>query len=259
MKFTQYTKKIFIPVHLIMLMTLPILFQSPQWIFLGIITYIVTSQLGFEIGFHRYLTHRSFKIKHELVKKIILYLGAISGLGQPIFFVCMHKKHHAHADTTLDPHSPTNGIIKSSLYNTYLGKIEDVNMFDAKDALRDPFVKFLDRNFYKVYWITFLVLLAVWWPLAIFGLIYGTVMTIHSFSLLNVVLVHYSHGKEKGYRNFNTPDTSTNRKFYSYILFWYSWGGFLHNNHHALPSCWFMDHRPGEFDFGKYFVKLIKA
>lgn len=241
-----------------MLLTLPIAFSNPWYLFLAVAFYVVTAQFGFELGYHRYLTHRSFKMK-EWVKRVVLYLGTISGLGQPIFFVCMHRKHHAHADTEDDPHSPNNGLIKSSLYSTYLGRLEQINIFVAKDVMRDPYILWLDRNFYKIYWGTFLLLLLVWWPLAIFGMVYGTVVTIHSFSLLNVVLVHHRDGHEKGYRNFDRRDNSVNRRWMSYLLCWYSWGGFLHNNHHAMPSEWHMDHAPGEFDLGKYFVKLIKT
>ena len=63
MKFTQYAKKIFFPVHLIMLSTLPVLFDNWHYISFGIFFYLLTSQFGFELGFHRYLTHRSFKMK----------------------------------------------------------------------------------------------------------------------------------------------------------------------------------------------------
>jgi stearoyl-CoA desaturase (delta-9 desaturase) len=232
--------------------------QNPLWyLLLTILYYVVTAQFGFELGFHRYLTHNAFKM-NEWVKRIVLYIGTISGLGQPIFFVCMHRKHHTHADTIDDPHSPNNGLIKSSLYSTYLGHLEQINIFTAKDAMRDPYVVWLDRNFYKIYWFTFVILLLVWWPLAIFGMIYGTVLTIHSFSLLNVVLVHHRDGHDKGYKNFKRSDNSINRRFMSYALCWYSWGGFLHNNHHAKPNSWHMDMAPGEFDLGKYFVKLIR-
>lgn len=258
MKFTQYSKKIFFPVHLILLLTLPIIINNPAYLIMSVAFYVITSQFGFELGYHRYLTHHAFKMK-EWTKRVVLFLGTISGLGSPIFFVCMHRKHHSHADTENDPHSPNNGLIKSSLYSTYLGKLEQINIFHARDVMRDPYVVWLDKNFYKIYWVTFFVLFLIWWPLAIFGMAYGTVITIHSFSLLNVVLVHHHDDHKKGYKNYDRKDNSTNRKLLSYLLCWYSWGGFLHNNHHHYPSAWHMDQKPGEFDLGKYFVKMIKT
>ena len=254
---TQYAKKIFFPTHAVALASIPWLIDEPKYLLLPVLFYVVTAQFGFELGFHRYLTHRAFEMR-EWVKRVVLYLGSISGLGQPIFFVCMHRKHHRYADTDQDPHSPNNGMIKSSLYSTYLGRLEQINIFSAKDVIRDPWIMWLDRNYYRVYWITFAGLLVIWWPLAVFGLAWGTVVAIHSFSLLNVVLVHHRDGHNKGYKNFERGDNSINRRLMSYLLCWYSWGGFLHNNHHAMPSAWHLDHKPGEFDLGKYFVMLIR-
>ncbi|GKD45666.1 ribonuclease H-like domain-containing protein, partial [Tanacetum coccineum] len=62
-------------------------------------------RLGVTIGYHRLLTHKSFKIPKWL-EYIIVYCGAQSGEGEPIYWVSVHKNHHKYVDTEKDPHTP---------------------------------------------------------------------------------------------------------------------------------------------------------
>ncbi|GKD07480.1 fatty acid desaturase, type 1 protein [Tanacetum coccineum] len=69
----------------------------------------VITGLGVTIGYHRLLTHKSFKIPKWL-KYIIVYCGAQSGEGEPIYWVSVHKNHHKYVDTEKDPHTPKEGF-----------------------------------------------------------------------------------------------------------------------------------------------------
>lgn len=64
--------------------------------------------LGNTVGYHRLLTHRAFKCGRGLRAALTL-LGA-SYSGSPLFWVGLHRLHHASSDTPDDPHSPRAGF-----------------------------------------------------------------------------------------------------------------------------------------------------
>jgi len=64
--------------------------------------------LGNTVGCHRLLTHRSFKTG-RVVRWFWTALGALHS-GSPMFWVGLHRFHHARSDTDEDPHSPANGF-----------------------------------------------------------------------------------------------------------------------------------------------------
>ena len=65
--------------------------------------------LGVTVGFHRMLTHRSFR-PHPIVKFILLVLGSMALEGTALSWAATHIKHHAHSDREGDPHSPVDGF-----------------------------------------------------------------------------------------------------------------------------------------------------
>src|SRR3954451_1167890 len=69
-----------------------------------LIVYVLTG-LGVTVGFHRLLTHRSFKAR-PLVRGVLAALGSAAIEGPAIAWVADHRKHHAFADVPGDPHSP---------------------------------------------------------------------------------------------------------------------------------------------------------
>src|SRR6266571_5239614 len=70
--------------------------------------------LGVTVGFHRMLTHRSFR-PHPLVKSILLVLGSMSLEGPALDWAAIHIKHHAHSDREGDPHSPLEGFFHAHI------------------------------------------------------------------------------------------------------------------------------------------------
>ena len=69
-----------------------------------LILYAATG-LGITVGFHRLLTHRSFKTKPWL-RGTFAALGSAAIEGPVIAWVADHRKHHAFSDQEGDPHSP---------------------------------------------------------------------------------------------------------------------------------------------------------
>lgn len=64
--------------------------------------------LGNTVGYHRLLTHRAFQTG-PVVRGIWTVLGAMHS-GSPVFWVGLHRFHHARSDTEEDPHSPAEGF-----------------------------------------------------------------------------------------------------------------------------------------------------
>jgi stearoyl-CoA desaturase (delta-9 desaturase) len=69
-----------------------------------LVMYVPTG-LGVTVGFHRLLTHRSFKTSPAL-RGVLAVLGTMSVEGPVISWVADHRKHHAYSDRFGDPHSP---------------------------------------------------------------------------------------------------------------------------------------------------------
>jgi fatty-acid desaturase len=64
--------------------------------------------LGNTVGYHRLLTHRSFKAVRPLSMLLVL-LGALHS-GSPLVWVALHRLHHTKSDGEEDPHSPIHGF-----------------------------------------------------------------------------------------------------------------------------------------------------
>src|SRR5262245_27813822 len=84
--------------------------QAIRWsdVLLLVTMYTLTA-MGISVGFHRMLTHGSFRA-HPVVKFILLVLGSMGVSAPPIEWACTHLKHHAHSDRDGDPHSPMEGL-----------------------------------------------------------------------------------------------------------------------------------------------------
>ena len=209
------------------------------------IVYLLTG-LGVTVGFHRLLTHRSFKTK-TAVRATLAALGSAAVEGPVISWVADHRKHHAFADCEGDPHSPHVGHRSgwrgafSGLLHAHVGWLFIHTQRGARDRyapdlLRDPVVSFIDRTF-------------VVWVLAGFGAAFGlgvaiggTVVAgltgllwggaVRMFFLHHVTYSINSICHFFGRRGFATPDRSGNVSWLALPSMGESW----HNNHHAFPT-----------------------
>ncbi|HEV7751891.1 MAG TPA: acyl-CoA desaturase, partial [Baekduia sp.] len=97
--------------------------QWVDWIDLGIfaVMYFATA-LGVTVGFHRLLTHRSFRTAPWLEQSFAV-MGSLSVQGSVMDWVADHRKHHAHTDVEGDPHSPHvgHGSGLSGLWHAHTG------------------------------------------------------------------------------------------------------------------------------------------
>lgn len=71
---------------------------------LAVLFYCFTG-LGIALGFHRGLTHRSFRMRGGL-RATLAIAGSMAFEGAVIDWVATHRRHHAYTDRPGDPHSP---------------------------------------------------------------------------------------------------------------------------------------------------------
>jgi stearoyl-CoA desaturase (Delta-9 desaturase) len=210
-----------------------------------VIMYLLTG-LGVTVGFHRYLTHRSFKTG-KTVRAALGILGSAAIEGPVISWVADHRKHHAFADKEGDPHSPHvgheggwkgafQGLVHAHMGWLFIHTQRGAKARYAPDLMKDPVIRWVDRHF--LVWAIggLLVAFALGYAIggtltaALTGLLWGggvRMLVVHHVTYSINSLCHFF-----GRRRFNTDDHSRNLLWLAPFSFGESW----HNNHHAFPT-----------------------
>jgi len=217
--------------------------------------------MGITIGYHRLLSHRSFKCA-KLVEYFWVLAGYLAFEGSPIWWATMHRAHHRHTDQPLDPHSPRYGWM-----NAYVGWIfhtqypAHINPIDqAKDLTDDPIYQFLEQDgkwekafiLALIIGINFRILLLLFFGRTIALASLAAAIIVQQVPvLLNLVC----HLPKLGYKNYETADDSVNVWWVALLTGGEGW----HNNHHAFPGSARSGFRPFEIDLSWLMIRLMKA
>ena len=226
---------------------------------------------GITIGYHRLLTHRSFKTP-RWVEYTLAILGICCLEDSPVRWVAIHRIHHVHSDHQPDPHSPLVNFLWSHM-GWLMVKNRDTHSFSAiekfsKDLLRDPFYMYLEkRPFTHVYIallqipLFFLAGLAIGWvgwgqaaalQLGLSMVVWGVYVRIIAVWHITWSVNSLSH--MFGYQNYNTDEHSRNNWLVALITVGEGW----HNNHHEDPSTACLQHRWWEIDISYYEIKMLE-
>lgn len=215
-------------VHAIALLT-PFFFS---WSALGIMLLLhwLFGSIGICLGYHRLLSHRSFRVPRWL-EYIATTIGALAAQGGPIFWVGGHRQHHAFTeDPERDPYSAKRGFWWSHIM-WILRPQEDSFVFEkyskyAPDLAREAYYRWLDRYFILLQ-VPLAILLYVLggWPFVLYGVFGRVVLLWHSTWFVNSATHCW------GYRNFNAEDNARNLWWVSLLTYGEGW----HNNHHTFP------------------------
>jgi stearoyl-CoA desaturase (Delta-9 desaturase) len=229
--------------------------------------YLVTG-LGVTVGFHRLLTHRSFKTSPAL-KGLFAALGSAAIEGPVISWVADHRKHHAFSDEHGDPHSPHvghgggwSGTLRG-LFHAHLGWLfihteRGSKLRFAPDLMKDPLVRLIDRTFLLWAVIGLAIPFAVGY--AIGGTLVAGLTALLWGGAVRVFLVHHvtysinSVCHVFGRRRFETSDESRN-------VFWLAlptMGEAWHNNHHAFPTSAAHGMRRWELDPSAAVIRVLE-
>ena len=206
------------------------------------------------IFLHRHQSHRALDL-HAIPSHFFrfwLWLGTGMVTKE---FVSIHRKHHAKCETEEDPHSPQTRGIKKLL-------LEGTELYRAESRNAETMVKFghgtpddwLERNLYSRFsWQGVGLMLIL--DLALFGAIGLTVWAVQ-MAWIPVMATGVINGLGHwwGYRNFESPDASTNVSFWGILI----GGEELHNNHHTYPTSAKFSVKKYEFDIGWVYINLMQ-
>jgi len=219
------------------------------WWIATLIGYICIKMIGVSAGYHRLFCHRGYRV-NNVVKRIILYFGILSGQGSPITWVAIHRGyHHRHADTAKDLHSPRDGFWHS--YFFWMFKHTNISVRSAIDLQRDPDMMFAHKHYIKIIWVTHFTFFFINVNLWLYLLVLPMFIALHSF-LIQTSLTHY---RSLGYRNYNVADNSVNIPWLFPIILGEAW----HNNHHGNGRDPNYGKKWWELDPTFYLIKLIRS
>ena len=181
---------------------------------------------GVTAGYHRYFSHRSYKLG-RVAQFAIAVLAQTSGQKGVLWWAAHHRDHHRHADRPEDVHSPRHGWWWSHVGWILSTERDRYDAARVADFGRYPELRWLDRHH--------------WVPLAALGaaiyLAGGAAAFVWGFLLATVALYHATFAINSvahiwGSRPFATADDSRNNFLLALVTLGEGW----HNNHHHCRS-----------------------
>lgn len=234
--------------HIVALLAVLPWFFSWTGLILGALGIFVFGSLGINLGYHRLLTHHGLVCPKWLEHGFAI-LGICCMQDTPARWVAVHRRHHQFSDRQDDPHTPLVNFLWGHVgwmlvENRDLARLGIYDRY-AKDILRDPFYRRLERSFlYPTIiigsWATFFLLGAAiglilgYEPpeivqlgasVLLWGVFVRTVAVWHITWLVN------SAAHLWGHRPYDTGDDSRN----NWVVALLSNGEGWHNNHHIDP------------------------
>lgn len=204
---------------------------------------------GVTAGYHRYFSHRSYKLG-RVSQFVFAVLAQASGQQGVLWWASHHRYHHRYADTPEDIHSPWT----SSFWYAHVGWIltsrsERYDPDRVADLSRYPELVWLQ----KYHWLpvsvyAVVVYLIGGWPVFLWGFCLSTVLLYHGTFTINSL----SH--TWGTRRFKTADQSRNNFLLALLTLGEGW----HNNHHHYMSSCRQGIRWWEVDVTYYVLRLLQ-
>ncbi len=228
-----------------------------SWWQIILVTLVLThiTILGVTIFLHRSQAHRGLDLHPALAHFFRFWLWLTTGMVTKEW-VAIHRKHHAKCEREGDPHSPmVYGIGKVFFQGAELYREEALNEETLKRFGHGTPDDWIERKLYSRHSVLGVAIMLII-DLALFGVLGLTVWAVQMawipFWAAGVVngIGHYW-----GYRNFASPDTSTNIVPWGFII----GGEELHNNHHAYGTSAKFSAKWWEIDVGWGYIRVFQA
>jgi stearoyl-CoA desaturase (delta-9 desaturase) len=235
-----------IAVHLA-LFTMPVVEPTIVAIVLALVVSRIAG-LGITAGYHRGLTHRSYRTG-RVVQFLIAATGCTALQKGPLWWAAHHRLHHAHSDQPGDPHSP----VLDGLWHGHMGWLFTRDLMHPDPRLIRDLAKYPELVWLDRLWMIPGLLLAVacylvgGWSGVVWGFCLGVV------AVFQVTFAVNSIGHRWGRRRFDTAEGSRNNLVLGYLAMGDGW----HNNHHRAPTsarhglAWY------EFDMTYRMIRLL--
>ena len=222
----------------------------------------VTCSIGICLGYHRYLSHKSMKLRAP-AEFVAMVCGCLSGEGSPLTWAATHRLHHHKSDHEGDPHSPirVDGWWSHILWLFPKRTTESTQVLFRRyvpELVNRPMMQFFEKTFAIWLWGGGLVMLAAGWMLGgwqmgvsllVWGMCVRMVAAYHSTWFVNSATHLW------GYRNYDTRDHSRNLWWVAVLAYGEGW----HNNHHAHPAVAPAGHKWWEVDITWWSIRLLRA
>jgi stearoyl-CoA desaturase (delta-9 desaturase) len=246
------------------------------WLILFCFGYFLTAGLAINVGYHRCLSHRSFRLKKWLERTFIT-LGLPA--GTPVQWTGNHRFHHRHADDSRDPHSP----IQCGFWHAHVGWYIGSNnpfvcavyslagplrmLFDgwnrprtnqqhnalAADVATDRYYNWISQPapFFAACLLHALIpfgLVFLLWGLVSIAALWATLIAIYNIGDSIDSFAHIY-----GDRPFKANHLARNNRILGYLALGEGW----HANHHTFPGSARHGLLPGQFDGAWLLIRLL--
>lgn len=237
--------------HVSLLVAIP--FFTWKAFFVCILLLFTVSPIGVNLTYHRLLSHRAFKVP-KWFEYILVTIGALSAQGPVLPWVAGHRYHHRFADQQKDIHTPNRGgfwgahLFAILKHHEFYETQENWEKY-VPDLNKDPYYQFLTKyNLYIAFIPLFFLYAAGGWSFVLWGGFVRVLLMLHFTWFVNSATHLW------GYRNFETPDRSTNCWWVAILAAGEGW----HNNHHAQPSSASHGMKWFEFDLTYCYIWIFK-
>lgn len=208
------------------------------------------------IFLHRHQAHRALELHPLSAHCFRAWLWLSTGMGTKEW-ASIHRKHHAKCETPDDPHSPQiHGINRVLWGGVFLYVKEARNPETLQRYGHGTPDDWIESHLYTPHQKLGIALMLVI-DMALFGplpgaLIWAVQMIWIPFWAAGVIngLGHFW-----GYRNYNSPDASTNLVPWGILI----GGEELHNNHHTFATSARLSSKWYEFDIGWLYIRILAA
>jgi stearoyl-CoA desaturase (delta-9 desaturase) len=231
-----------------------------------IVLHYLTGMYGITFGFHRLLSHKSFKAALP-VEYSAAFFGTLACQGGPISWVGQHRVHHAFSDKSEDPHNINKGFWHSHIGFIFnrradLNSSEEVAHY-CPDIAKNKYYMFLEKNMIPIQFVVGFLLLGLGgligsspgfdWHNALSFTIWGVFVRL--VTIYHVTWFVNSATHKWGTRPIPTNDESRNNWWVGILAFGEGW----HNHHHAQPRSARHGWKWWQFDQTWLFINLLES
>lgn len=210
-----------------------------------VLWYLLCHIFGLSIVYHKLFSHRSF-VPNTGVAELGTLINILSFKGTPGMYALIHRIHHRHSDTDLDPHTA-----KDHWYRGYFGilfptkTLEKFSLMEKRNLVNDVYVDFewIKQLTFRVQLtliITFYTTIFIIDQNLLAGVLCSSIASIHIGLMINLF----------GHQKVNSGMVTVDRPW---IAAWFG-PSFNHNYHHTHPRS-YHEAGPGRFELASWLIK----
>jgi len=203
---------------------------------------------GITAGFHRYLSHRSFKTS-RVFQFVLALMGTLALQKGNLHWTANHRDHHRFSDKPDDIHSPVQEGFWWSHIGWIIAEKAETRWHRIKDLLKFPELRWLNY-----YWIVPYIALCVavfftlGFPYLVWGCFIPIVLCWHATFCVNSICHIF------GSKIYKTSDESRNNLIVALMTGGEGW----HNCHHHYPASAKQGFRWYQIDMTFYALWLLE-